>query len=351
MARKKKTRIAYKQATYPFQAAPEELVKQIDRFVDVTVNSLSSFYLELPRGENFLEYNDFRQAYDVLRDATNGFQTLDRHVVRHAVEQNSLVLVVLRSIVGLSPPELADLATETQGVPVDQGFARSLDGKARRQKDILARARPQTAERILALIEAACAAIEHGPRASSPLVIHRLQKADTAAGLASVQHSANAGIEYPALLYERTLGRPFATHRDSVSEVVGHLVEDAIIRELKTAGVAYYRTGQAEKIAGFDQAPDFLVPDPGATKTVIEAKLTQDDGTARDKVTRVQHLDRLSQGGNKFEVIACIDGRGFRIRREDMRKLLLATRGKVFTMATMPYLVEYTGLKAFAKPK
>ena len=35
----------------------------------------------------------------------------------------------------------------------------------------------------------------------------------------------------------------------------------------------------------------------------------------------------------KFEVVACIAGRGFRVRREDMKKLLLATRGKVFTLA------------------
>ena len=30
-----------------------------------------------------------------------------------------------------------------------------------------------------------------------------------------------------------------------------------------------------------------------------------------------------------FEVVACIDGRGFGVRREDMRNLLLITEGKV----------------------
>ena len=38
------------------------------------------------------------------------------------------------------------------------------------------------------------------------------------------------------------------------------------------------------------------------------------------------------------------DGRGFSIRREDMKKLLLATNGKVFTMASMDRLVETTAL-------
>ena len=34
-----------------------------------------------------------------------------------------------------------------------------------------------------------------------------------------------------------------------------------------------------------------------APKVVIEAKVAEDDGTARDKVTRVQHLDALSRQG------------------------------------------------------
>ena len=85
---------------------------------------------------------------------------------------------------------------------------------------------------------------------------------------------------------------------------------------------------------------------------MIEAKLTEDDGTARDKVTRVQHLGSLSMEGRpsdqpKFEVIACIAGRGFGVRREDMKKLLLSTRGKVFTLQNMQQLVEYTRLKQF----
>jgi hypothetical protein len=94
-----------------------------------------------------------------------------------------------------------------------------------------------------------------------------------------------------------------------------------------------------------------MIPSEFNPQVVIEAKLTEDDGTARDKVTRVQHLAELSQSGNrqspKFEVIACIGGRGFGVRREDMRKLLLATRGKVFTPRTLDRLVECTGLNQF----
>ena len=40
-------------------------------------------------------------------------------------------------------------------------------------------------------------------------------------------------------------------------------------------------------------------------------------------------------GAPKFEVVACIAGRGFGIRREDMRKVLLATRGKAFMLQNL----------------
>ena len=116
--------------------------------------------------------------------------------------------------------------------------------------------------------------------------------------------------------------------------------------------MSYRKTARAEKIPGFDQAPDFIVPDEFSPRTVIEAKLTEDDGTARDKITRVQHLDALSRQGTgtgrrRFEVVACIAGRGFGVRREDMKKLLLATDGKVFTWKTLDKLVACTNLSRY----
>lgn len=335
---------------YPFQAPPEEVLQRLDDFVVSTVSSLSSFYLELPRGDSFLQYEQFRKAYDELRILTANFKTLDRHVIHEAVKKNALVLAVLRCIVGLSPPELADMAQELTGVVVGQNVARNEDNKARCGEIDLTRATPARLTRIFALVDAACEAIEKGPKPTGPLLIHRLYKADTAQGLASVQTVATGGMEYSSVLYERMLGRPFATHRDSVSGLVGNIVEEAVMEELETAKVPYYKTKRIDIVEGFDQAPDFLIPDKTDPKIVIEAKLTQDDGTARDKITRVQHLDRLSNNGEKFEVIACIDGRGFKERPENMRKLLRATRGKVFSVNTMGYLVEQTSLKNYARP-
>ena len=85
---------------------------------------------------------------------------------------------------------------------------------------------------------------------------------------------ADLGAPYSILLYERFLGRRFAAHRDSVSELVGSLVESAIEDVLARAGISFRKTGRAERLPGFDQAPDFVVPNEFNPQIVIEAKLT-----------------------------------------------------------------------------
>jgi hypothetical protein len=94
------------------------------------------------------------------------------------------------------------------------------------------------------------------------------------------------------------------------------------------------------------------VPTELAPAAIVEAKITGDDGTARDKVTRIQNLakmrdDRERAGRQGYQLIACVDGRGFRVRRDDMRKMLIATRGKVFTLATLDQLIPHTRIAEF----
>lgn len=159
-------------------------------------------------------------------------------------------------------------------------------------------------------------------------------------------------VPYAALLYERYLGRPFASHRDAISELVGDVMESAIEEQLTRAKITYRKTKRAERVPGFEQAPDFFVPDENNAAVLIEAKITGDDGTARDKVARILNLahmsdERLRQGRRSFDVVACIDGRGFGVRGEDMKRILTACRGKVFTLRTLNRLIDSTRLKDF----
>ena len=342
--------------THPFEVAGSDLASRLDELVDVTFGDLQSQFLVLPRGPGFIDFADFQQAYEALKVETRGFTefTIDR--VWSALAQDALVLVVVRTILGFSPPEWADVAGSQTGTVLPQGAARTLDRRVRLEREMFAGSSiEQTATgcRARVLLEVAVLLLRDGAPTQPQGMTHRLVKADTAEGLSSLQNAANLHIPYAMLLYERYLGRPYASHRDSVSELVGDLMENAIEDQLRSRTITYRKTGRAERVEGFDQAPDFFVPTEFAPAVIIEAKLTNDDGTARDKVTRLMHLvemrdERERVGDPAFEVVACIDGRGFGVRRQDMRRLIVATRGKVFTFATLDQLVQSTRLREFA---
>jgi hypothetical protein len=169
--------------------------------------------------------------------------------------------------------------------------------------------------------------------------LHRFCKADSLDGLNSVRQLAGLGAPYAMLLYERFLGRPFAGHRDSVSELVGDGLESAIEGQLVSAGVTFRKTGRAERIIGFDQAPDFIIPDEFNPAVV-------------DKATRIIRLCQMSdqcarEGKSSYQVVACLAGRGFSVRREDMRQMIYHTKGKVFTPKTLDQLVDCSALCSF----
>ncbi len=337
---------------YPFEVTFSELQGDIDGYVSAVFSCLESEFLLLPKGDGFLDYPTFEQGYEALKRATAAFRILETERVMQAASQNPVALIVLRAMLGFSPSEWAYLTTQRTGVPVSQGFARSLDRAIRLHKGSALKASTETRRRLQAMVDAAVGLLKEGAPQVGPDILHRLDKADTRAGTQSLALLADLGAPYAMLLYERFLGRPFAGHRDSVSELVGDKLESTVEEILSAAGVSYRKTRRAERIPGWDQAPDFMVPSEYNPQVVIEAKVTEDDGTARDKVTRIQHLAEVSrQRGTEdspaFEVVACIAGRGFGVRPEDMKKLLLATRGKVFTPRTLDRLIECTRLREY----
>jgi len=311
----------------------------------------------MPKGVGFVEYERFQEAYESLKRATRGFKELTEPHVWDALATDSLTFLVLRAILGMTAPEWAYLASTEGPIQISQGAARILDKRIRMQRDYfarqLARSEGETVKRARALVEVACRYLQVAVPAGAVDTVHRLNKFDTADGARSVQRAADLGVPYAVVLYERYLGRPFANHRDSISELVGDVMESAVEARLAGAHVSFRKTKRAERIPGFEQAPDFMIPDEVAPTVVIEAKITSDDGTARDKVARLLRLveiseDRQQQGKTGFEVVACIDGRGFGQRRESMRQLLRAVHGKVFTLASIDQLISNTAIGKFA---
>ena len=336
----------------PFEAPFSEIENDPGPYVWAVFSSLASEFLVMPKGRGFVEYPVFEEGYERLKRATGGFRKMSVETVLPVALEVPISTVVLRSMMGFTPPEWAYTTAQRTGMDLPQGFARSFDRTARLAPLTPLKRLPVAVERITALVNVACQLLNEGPAPVGGDKLHRLNKADTAQGPESLKALASLGAPYAMLLYERFLGRPFAGHRDSVSELVGDDLESAIEEVLNHAGVTYRKTKRAERIVGFDQTPDFIIPSEFNPQVVIEAKVTEDDGTARDKVTRIQHLSEISQkdrppGQTQFELVACIAGRGFAVRREDMKKLLLATRGKVFTLSTLARLVDCTRLREF----
>jgi hypothetical protein len=56
----------------PFEADERALTSNLEDFVDATFADLQSSFLVLPMGNAFVEYPDFREAYEVLKRSIRG---------------------------------------------------------------------------------------------------------------------------------------------------------------------------------------------------------------------------------------------------------------------------------------
>ena len=111
----------------PFELTQEELEQRIEEMVTATIADLSSEFLLMPTGNGFIKYNDFQSAYEVLKRKTGGFKNLSAETVQAALLENSLALGVLRSVLGMTAPEWAELARVELQSDITQGAARNID--------------------------------------------------------------------------------------------------------------------------------------------------------------------------------------------------------------------------------
>ncbi len=247
---------------FPFEVPFEGVRANLDNFIDEVFGALQSEFLTLPKGEGFVEYPVFEQGYEALKRTTANFRDLSPDAVIETIYRIPIAFVVLRSLLGFTPPEWAYVTVQRAHIAITQGAVRSLDRRIRRGPLTSLKATGGVTDtRLRALVTTACQLLVEGAPPEAPALIHRLDKADTKYGLPSLQPLADLGVPYAMLLYERFLGRPFAGHRDSVSELVGDVLETAIEGVLSNAGISVRKTKRAERVAGFDQAPDFIVPD------------------------------------------------------------------------------------------
>ena len=116
---------------FPFEVGFDELQSDLDTYVDAVFGCLESEFLVMPKGKGFVEFPVFENGYEALKRATGSFRNVTADTVATAVFETPIVLIVLRCMLGFTPPEWAYYATRHTGIEVTQGAARTIDRKIR----------------------------------------------------------------------------------------------------------------------------------------------------------------------------------------------------------------------------
>jgi hypothetical protein len=114
-----------------FEANYNDTGLSFEPLVDEVFSELKASFLEMPRGDGFVDYPTFERGYQSLKRATDAFAKVTAATVEAAVAEAPIAFVVFRAILGFTPPEWAYVTTEMTGVTVDQAAARSMDRNVR----------------------------------------------------------------------------------------------------------------------------------------------------------------------------------------------------------------------------
>ena len=100
---------------YPFEASIEDILKDPEPYIDAVFSCLLSEFLVMPKGLGFVEYPVFECGYEALKAATAGFSRLDPERVFKITVSEPISIVVLRSMLGFTPPEWGYVTTQRTG--------------------------------------------------------------------------------------------------------------------------------------------------------------------------------------------------------------------------------------------
>ena len=146
---------------FPFEASFDQVRTNLDPYVDAVFGCLHSEFLVMPKGSGFVDFRTFDTGYEQLKRSTAGFRDVTPLTLSSAVFDSPISLIVLRCMLGFTPPEWAYLATRYTGIEVTQGAARTIDRNIRKDPH---RPLPSglTEQRISALIAVACELLAKG---------------------------------------------------------------------------------------------------------------------------------------------------------------------------------------------
>lgn len=291
----------------------------------------------------FYELPAFRAAYQLAAQATADFTDVSEAAIASAIEDDPRCLLAFRTILGLVGKEFAQ---STHLVAEPLGMRALSPAKI----DAMERAgTPVSTEQAMLVARTILQVMDGTLFGEPPGELHRKQeKYDTAAGWSTVQDLARGGVPYYAFLHQRHYGGAFRQLLDATSTRRGNLLEDAVEELFIENCIPYIRTGshnQADIAKRFEltvqPAPDFVVyDDSGTLRGMLECKLVNDGGTARDKALRFERLraEAVRLGG--VPLLAVLAGLGWSRVNDTLGPVVRDTEGRVFTLATLPEMMN-----------
>ncbi len=292
---------------------------------------------------DFYELPVFQASYSAAAEATQGFADVSETTLAATLEQNPRTLLTFRTMVGLTGKEFAQ-STQLVAEPMGQNALSpgKIDSMERRGTAV-------TSEQALIVARTLNQIMDGSLFGDPPGELNRKQdKFDTAEGWATVQSLAREGVPYDAFLHQRHYGGAFRQLLDATSTKRGNLLEDAVEELFIEHDIPYIRTGshnQAEIAERFEltvaPAPDFVVYDTSGTlRGMLECKLVNDGGTARDKALRFERLRAEATRLGGVPLLAVLAGLGWTRVNDTLGPVVRDTDGRVFTLATLPEMLE-----------
>lgn len=291
---------------------------------------------------HFYDRAYFAEVYASVEEATRGFTRLDELHLIHVVQEDPRRLLILRTILGLTKDEFAHstaIVAETLEVGKLTG---TKVGSCERDGTPLTDGQAH-------LVAATIDRVINGALFGNPPgeLRSKQEKIDTRDGWDSVEALHRSGVSYLDLLHQRHYGGSYRQITDATSTKRGNLIEDAVEQLFTYSGVPHIRTGshnQGEIMERFEilvrPAPDFVVYDnAGALRAMLECKLVNDGGTARDKALRFERLREEAKRLGGAPLLAVLGGMGWARVNDTLGPVVRDTDGRVFTIATLPEML------------
>lgn len=290
----------------------------------------------------FYEPSTFRAAYDVADTATAGFTKVSTAELAEVLKGEPRTLLVFRTTLGLAKNEFSQatqLVAEGEEKGISPGKVDSMEKDGKPVTDVVA---GLVAKTITQVMDGSLFGDPPGELRS------KQAKIDTQYGWLSVQEMAADRVPYADFLHQRHYGGAFRQVLDATSTKRGDIIEDAVEQLFLTNGVPHIRTGghdQGAIAARFEiqvqPAPDFVVYDSsGALRALLECKLVNDGGTARDKALRFERLRTESIRLGGIPLLAVLSGMGWTRVNDTLGPVVRDTNGRVFTLSTLPQMLD-----------